>query len=93
MVDSHSGISMVRKEELKPYSVVGIFESVLTRTFGVKSGEDMDKVTKDIVIVQSYHLSVFKDLIEFGSVDENGEQYQYLSSSAGQTRQKKGVWG
>ncbi|WP_371017403.1 hypothetical protein [Pseudalkalibacillus sp. JSM 102089] len=92
LVDRHEGVRTVRKEELKPYSVVGIFESVLTRTFGIESGKDMDKVTKDIVIVQSYHLSVFRDLIEYGFVDENGEQYQYLSSSAGQTRQKKGVW-
>lgn len=87
--DKHEGIRTLRPEELKNNHVISIFDSVLTRTLGLEEGKD--NKTEDIMIVQSYYLKVYEGLIKEGYMYK-GEKYIYFSSSAGQIRQKKGLW-
>lgn len=87
--DEHKGIRTLRKEEMKNNNVISIFDSVLTRTLELEEGND--NKTEDIMIIQSYHLQVYEDLIKKGYY-HNNEKYIYFSSSAGMIRQKKGLW-
>lgn len=75
--------------ELKPNKkkIVGMFESTLSRSFGVKTNE----LTYDIFILEIYYYDIAQDLILNG-FDYNGKHYVYFSSSAGQIRKKKAVF-
>jgi hypothetical protein len=86
--DKHEGIRVLREEELTKNNVISIFDSVLTRTLGLQE----DELTDDIIVIQSYHFQVLEGLIKDGFINHHGEHYVYFSSSAGQIRQKKGVW-
>ncbi|WP_404443499.1 hypothetical protein LG307_14885 [Sutcliffiella horikoshii] len=86
-LDKHKGVRNLRVEELKPSNVIATFDSVLTRALGMPEGE----ISTDIMVVESYHLGVLKELIIEG-FQYSGEQYLYFASSAGQIRTKKGVW-
>ena len=68
-------------------NVVSMFESTLSRSFGIKTNE----LTYDIFIVEIYYYDIAKDLIING-FDYNGKRYVYFSSSAGQIRTKKAVF-
>lgn len=68
-------------------NVVSMFESTLSRSFGIKTNE----LTYDIFIVEIYYYDIAKDLIING-FDYNGKHYVYFSSSAGQIRTKKAVF-
>lgn len=68
-------------------SVVGMFESTLSRSFGIRTNE----LTYDIFILEIYFYDIAKDLIING-FDYNGKHYVYFSSSAGQIRTKKAVF-
>lgn len=68
-------------------NVVSMFESTLSRSFGIKTNE----LTYDIFIVEIYYYDIAKDLIING-FDFNGKHYVYFSSSAGQIRTKKAVF-
>ncbi|MEK3855955.1 hypothetical protein [Cytobacillus sp. FSL H8-0458] len=86
--NNHKGIRNLRSDELTKNNVISIFDSVLTRTLGLEE----DELTEDIIVIQSFHFQVLDGLIKDGFVNHQGEQYVYFSSSAGQIRQKKGVW-
>lgn len=77
----------LRQDTLKENKVIGLFESVLTRTLGIKENE----LSKDIIVVQVYYFQILEDLIKNGFL-HNNEKYIYFSSSAGQIRTKKAVF-
>ncbi|WP_255573148.1 hypothetical protein [Anoxybacillus sp. ST4] len=83
----NKSIRHLRKDALKENKVIGLFESVLTRTLGIKENE----LSEDIIVVQVYYFQVLEDIIKNGFV-HNGEKYIYFSSSAGQIRTKKAVF-
>ena len=51
----------------------------------------MGELTDDIMVVQVYYFSIFKDISYFGFLHHN-EKYRYYTSSAGQIRKKKAVF-
>ena len=68
-------------------NVISMFESTLTRSFGIKTNE----TTYDMFILEIYYYDIAQDLIING-FDYNGKHYVYFSSSAGQIRTKKAVF-
>lgn len=68
-------------------NTISLFTSSLTRAFKLNPNE----LTKDIIIVNVYFFQVFKNLVLDGFVLE-GEDYVFLTASAGQIRQKKAVF-
>lgn len=68
-------------------NVVSMFESTLSRSFGIKTNE----LTYDIFILEVYYYDIAQDLILNG-FDYDGKHYVYFSSSAGQIRTKKAVF-
>ena len=85
--NKHTGIRHLRKDALKENKVIGLFESVLTRTLGIKENE----LSEDIIVVQVYYFQVLEDIIKNGFI-HNNEKYIYFSSSASQIRTKKAVF-
>ncbi|TCN25503.1 hypothetical protein [Mesobacillus foraminis] len=88
MIDNYNGIRTLRVEELKRSNVISVFDSVLTRTLNL----EIDEISEDIIVIQSYHEKVLENLIKDGFLNQAGQKYIYLSSSAGMIRQKRGVW-
>ncbi|TYS46748.1 hypothetical protein [Bacillus infantis] len=88
LIDAHKGVRALRIEELRKNNIISVFSSVLTRTLGLEK----DELSKEIMVIQSYHEKVLEGLIKDGFYDASGQKYIYLSSSAGQIRQKRGVW-
>lgn len=80
-------IRQLRAAELNDTNVISVFDSVLSRTIGIKQ----DEFTDDLMVIQVYYFDVFKDLCFYG-FEYNGEKYKYFTSSAGQIRKKKGVF-
>lgn len=87
LLNEHRGIRLLREDCLGENKKIGMFDSVLTRTLGLKINE----LSTDLFVVRVYYYQVLKDLIEYGFT-YNGEKYIYFSSSAGQIRTKKGVF-
>jgi hypothetical protein len=85
--NKNTGIRHLRKDALKENKVIGLFESVLTRTLGIKENE----LSEDIIVVQVYYFQVLEDIIKNGFI-HNGEKYIYFSSSAGQIRTKRAIF-
>lgn len=81
------GVRNLRKETLVDRNIISVFESSLTRTMGLEVG----KLSKDLMIVQTYYFDVIEDLIKNGFYYEN-EKYIVLTASAGQIRTKKTVF-
>lgn len=75
------------KEWVNVQNVVSMFESTLSRSFGIKTNE----LTYDIFIIEITYYDIAQDLIVNG-FDYNGKHYVYFSSSAGQIRTKKAVF-
>ena len=74
-----------KKRNLK--NIVSMFDSTLSRSFGIKPNE----FTTDIFILEVYYYSIAQDLIING-FDYKEKHYVYFSSSAGQIRTKKAVF-
>lgn len=85
--DRNIDIRTIRNDSLKEKEVISIFDSVLTRTLGMKE----NVLTQDVIIVRAYHYKILKSIINNG-FQHNNEKYVYFSSSAGQIRNKKGVF-
>jgi hypothetical protein len=68
-------------------NVISVFESTLTRVIGI----DIDQLSCDIMVVQTFFYEVIEQLIKNGFT-HNGEKYKYFTSSAGQIRLKKTVF-
>lgn len=83
-INEFNGIRVLREEAFKSNTIVGLFESSLTRTCGFIT----DEVTKDMMIIRIFHYSILNSIIHNGFI-YNGEKYEYLTSSAGQIRTKK----
>lgn len=87
LLDGHTGIRRLREDSLKDNKKIGMFDSALTRTIGMK----IDSVSTSLIVVRVYYYQVLKELIEDGFLYK-GEKYVYFSSSAGQIRTKKAVF-
>jgi hypothetical protein len=85
--DNFTNVRNLRVDALKESNVISIFDSVLTRTLNISANE----LSTDIIVVRAFHYKVLESLIEKG-FKCNGEKYIYFSSSAGQIRNKKGVF-
>lgn len=81
------GVRELRGETLKQNKVIGIFDSALSRTIGMKINE----LSTSLIIVRAYYFNVLEDIINNG-FEHEGEKYIYFSSSAGQIRTKKVVF-
>ena len=82
-----TGVRELRTDAITDTKKIGMFDSALTRTIGMK----VNTVSDDLFVVRVYYFRVLKDLIEKGFI-HNGEKYIYFSSSAGQIRTKKAVF-
>lgn len=87
LLNKHSGIRELREDSLQINKKIGMFDSALTRTLGMK----IDSTSTDIMVIRVYYYQILEELISDGFI-YNGEKYIYFSSSAGQIRTKKGVW-
>ena len=74
-------------EVLKDKNIISLFESSLTRALNLQT----DELTETIMIVNVFFFQVFESIVKNGFL-YNGEKYVFLTSSAGQIRQKKGVF-
>lgn len=82
--DGKDHIRTLNENRLHDTDVISAFESALSRTIGIRQ----DELTEALVLVQVYYFTIFKDLLFFG-FHFRGETYRYLTSSAGQIREKK----
>ncbi|MEH7790434.1 hypothetical protein V7358_13685 [Bacillus pumilus] len=80
----HDSVRMLRADTLTDNKKIAMFDSVMTRTLGIKENNFSD----DVIVVQVYHFQVFKSILDKGFV-HNNELYVYFTSSAGQIRTKK----
>ncbi|MBD8004550.1 hypothetical protein [Bacillus norwichensis] len=84
----HRGTRILRADALKNSNLISQFESSLTRSLGIKE----DETSTDIIVVRAFRYMIFEDLMKNGFENEFGERYQYLTSSAGNIRNKKSIW-
>ncbi|MET3505591.1 RNA dependent RNA polymerase [Halalkalibacter oceani] len=82
--EKNSETRKLKKRSLVDRNVISLFDSVLTRTIGVKQSE----LTTDIIVVQTYFFQVLEQLIQDGFTLDN-EKYICFTASAGQIRTKK----
>lgn len=82
--DGKDHIRVLNESLLNDTDVISAFESALSRTIGIHQ----DALTDALILVQVYYFNIFKDLLFFG-FRFRGETYHYLTSSAGQIREKK----
>lgn len=87
LLDKHKGIRTLRSDELKDNKKIGMFDSALTRTIGMK----VNSVSDSLMVIRIYYYQILNELISDGFM-YNGEKYIYFSSSAGQIRTKKTVF-
>lgn len=87
LLNNHAGIRTLREDSLKNNQIIGMFDSALTRTIGMKT----DTVSDSLFVVRVYYYQILKELIDEGFYFK-GEKFTYFSSSAGQIRTKKGVF-
>jgi hypothetical protein len=87
LLNTHVGIRELRGDSLLDNKKIGMFDSALTRTIGMK----IDSVSTSLLVVRVYYYQVLRELIEDGFIYQ-GEKYTYFSSSAGQIRTKKTVF-
>ena len=80
-------IDKYNKENVCINNIVSMFESTLTRSFGINTND----LTYDIFIIEVYYYDIAQDLIANG-FNYNNKHYVYFSSSAGQIRTKKMVF-
>lgn len=78
---------VLNKEAFHPKKVISMFDSVLTRTLGIKEKE----LTTDLIVIQTFFFDVLEDLILNGFL-YNDEKYVCFTASAGQIRTKKTVF-
>jgi arsenate reductase-like glutaredoxin family protein len=83
----HKGIRTLNDTLLSKKTYISVFDSVLTRTLGLTP----DKLTEDIMVVQTYYFKVLEDIILNGYMYKN-EKYVCFTASAGQIRTKKTVF-
>ncbi|UUV25874.1 MULTISPECIES: hypothetical protein [Lysinibacillus] len=87
LLNDFKGIRDLRIDSLTDNRIIGMFDSALTRTVGMK----VDSLSTDLFIVRAFYFSVLNNIMKDGFT-YNGEKYIYFSSSAGQIRTKKVVF-
>lgn len=87
LLENFNGVRQLQNGSITDTKKIGMFDSALTRTIGMK----VDSISDGLFVVRVYYFRVLKDLIEYG-FEYNGEKYIYFSSSAGQIRTKKAVF-
>lgn len=80
-------IRELRNNSVSHMTEISVFDSALTRMIGA----EIDKLSKDFMVVQVYYFQILHDILLYGFMYE-GEKYIYFTSSAGQIRQKKVVF-
>ncbi|MNH66550.1 hypothetical protein D3C73_185830 [compost metagenome] len=75
------------ENHIKTKNIISVFDSVLTRTLGIKENE----LSNDIIVVQTYFFDILKDIILHGFLYK-GSKYVCFTASAGQIRTKKTVF-
>ena len=83
----HDGVRALREEYVVDKNVISVFESMLTRTLGMQTGQLYD----DFMVVRTYYFDVIRDMIRNGFL-WRGEKYVCFTASAGQIRTKKTVF-
>jgi len=83
----NKSIRELKDTSLSDKKIISVFESTLTRV----AGFEINKLSKDIIVVQTFFYEVIEQLIKNGFI-YNGEKYKYFTSSAGQIRLKKTVF-
>ena len=63
-INSNDKTRVLKKENSTTNRIISLFDSVLTRTFGIKK----DELTEDIIIVQNYYFQILEDLIKNGFI-------------------------
>lgn len=87
LLQTHRAPRELRSEYVVDKNVISVFESMLTRTLGMKTGNLYD----DFMVIRTYYFDVIEDLILNGYI-YNGERYVCFTASAGQIRTKKTVF-
>lgn len=87
LLQKHRGERELRSEYVVPKNVISVFESMLTRTLGMRTG----KLYDDFMVIRTYYFDVIEDMILNGYT-YNGERYVCFTASAGQIRTKKTVF-
>lgn len=87
LLQTHRATRELRSEYVVDKNVISVFESMLTRTLGMKTGNLYD----DFMVIRTYYFDVIEDMILNGYV-YNGERYVCFTASAGQIRTKKTVF-
>lgn len=87
LLQTHRATRELRSEYVVDKNVISVFESMLTRTLGMKTGNLYD----DFMVIRTYYFDVIEDLILNGYI-YNGERYVCFTASAGQIRTKKTVF-
>lgn len=87
LLQAHRATRELRSEYVVDKNVISVFESMLTRTLGMKTGNLYD----DFMVIRTYYFDVIEDLILNGYI-YNGERYVCFTASAGQIRTKKTVF-
>lgn len=80
-------IRELRDNSVSHMTEISVFDSALTRMIGA----EIDKLSKDFMVVQVYYFQILHDILLYGFMYE-GEKYIYFTSSAGQIRTKKAVF-
>ena len=83
----YDGVRELSPVAICEYNQISLFESILSRTLGIKPNE----TTMDLITVQVYFYTTMEQLIKRGFT-YNGERYQYYTSSAAAIRLKKGMF-
>lgn len=86
-IAKNSQLRELSPDYLKDTQIISIFESTLTRTIGL----EIDALTTDMFVVQTYFYDIIKDLLIHGFL-YNKEKYRFYTASAGQIRTKKTVF-
>lgn len=87
LTNGNDHIRTIREPDLNDKNIISVFDSILSRTIGIKQ----DELTDALIVVQIYYFYIFKD-ISFYGFKYKGEKYKYFTSSAGQIRKKKAVF-
>lgn len=85
--DGEKCIRQLNPDAINDRNVISVFESTLTRTFGI----EQNQLSDDIIVVKVFYFGIIEDLILNG-FEYNGERYKFFTASAGQIRTKKTVF-
>jgi hypothetical protein len=62
LLNEHNNVRNLRCDSLKENAIIGMFDSALTRTIGMKP----NKVSTNLLVVRVYYFQILKELIEYG---------------------------